>query len=49
MYQASLLQLIIRGKEKKKTHAQSYLFKCQLAAAALSNLLFIKKKRTIKR
>lgn len=42
MYQASLLQLIIRGKEKKKP-MRSYLY-YQLAAAALSNLLFIKKK-----
>lgn len=45
MYQASLLQLIIRGKGKKKTKnpCAEYLFKCQLAAAALSNLLFTKK------
>ena len=46
MYQASLLQLIIRGKGKKKktkNPCAEYLFKCQLAAAALSNLLFTKK------
>ena len=47
MYQASLLQLIIRGKGKQKTKnpCTEYLFKCQLAATALSNLLFVKKKK----
>lgn len=42
IYQASLLQL--KEKKKKKNPCAEYLFKCQLAAAALSNLLFIKKK-----